>query len=269
MSVSAYLWENHCLQMETAEARNIESLKEHVAKAFGRTLDSPADFDVMSLSIRERTGEYISPTTLKRLFGYVKPATVPRTSTLSVLSRYAGYAGWSDFCRSLGETWQEHAETGGRRIKPVHVISVSAVLACLAAVVALIFGGRAEPEAVREGQTGQEAEAAAGLPDTIRIRNAILEECMDAAMRECEDITSRYGTMDILEYRKYIDSRYSSFVFTDLRDMAEREAAAAFGDGEYAEKTAIDIFSRCRDYCMEKIYRSFPNDEYIEALEKK
>ena len=148
--------------MDTAEARNIESLKEHVAKAFGRTLDSPADFDVMSLSIRERTGEYISPTTLKRLFGYVKPATVPRTSTLSVLSRYAGYAGWSDFCRSLGETWQEHAETGGRRIKPVHVISVSAVLACLAAVVALIFGGRAEPEAVREGQTGQEAEAAAG-----------------------------------------------------------------------------------------------------------
>lgn len=216
MSVSAYLWENHCLQMETAEARNIESLKEHVAKAFGRTLDSPADFDVMSLSIRERTGEYISPTTLKRLFGYVKPATVPRTSTLSVLSRYAGYAGWSDFCRSLGETWQEHAETGGRRIKPVHVISVSAVLACLAAVVALIFGGRAEPEAVREGQTGQEAEAAAGL---------VFADLRDMAEREA---AAAFGDGEYAE-RTAID------IFSRCRDYCMEKIYRSFPNDEYIE----------------------------------
>lgn len=93
-------------------------------------------------------------------------------------------------------------------------------------------------------------------------------KCMEVAMRECADITSRYETMDIVAYRKYIDSRYSSLVFTDLRNMVKKEVAAAFGDSEYADMTANGIFSRCRDYCMEKIYLDFPNDEYIEALNK-
>ena len=104
--------------------------------------------------------------------------------------------------------------------------------------------------------------------DTTRIKEALLMKCMDVTMRGCADITSRYGKMDIVAYRKYIDSRYCSFVFTDLRNMVRKEVAAAFGGSEYADMTANEIFSRCRDYCVEKIYLDFPNDEYIEALNK-
>lgn len=291
--------------METSDTQNIESLKGHVAKAFGRTLDSPSDYDSLSLSIREKTGEYISPTTLKRLFGYVKPATVPRPSTLSVLSRYVGYAGWSDFCQSLevrnpdsasqelepmadltteterpepGSLMQKTAREpamvrmkGGRR-KSVVAISVSAAVICCAVAAILIFGDKSRtgnsmlPGTATQETVSPESGTSKETSDTVRIKEAIQMKCMDVTMRGCADITSRYGKMDIVAYRKYIDSRYCSFVFTDLRNMVRKEVAAAFGGSEYADMTANEIFSRCRDYCVEKIYLDFPNDEYIEAL---
>ena len=91
-------------------------------------------------------------------------------------------------------------------------------------------------------------------------------KCMDVTMRKCDEITSHYKTMDIVEYRRYIDVSYNSFVFTELRNLVKKEVTAAFGGSEYADMTANEIFSRCRDYCVEKIYLDFPNDEYIEAL---
>ena len=291
--------------MGPSDTQNIESLKGHVAKAFGRTLDSPSDYDSLSLSIREKTGEYISPTTLKRLFGYVKPATVPRPSTLSVLSRYVGYAGWSDFCQSLevrnpdsasqelepmadltiqtedSESGFSAQKTGSepakilsndRRRKSVVVLSVSAAVICCAVAAILIFGdksrtgnsmlpGTATPETVSpESGTSKETS------DTVRIKEAIQMKCMEVTMQKCDEITSHYETMDIVEYRRYIDASYNSFVFTELRNLVKKEVTAAFGDSDYADMTANEIFSGCRDYCIEKIYMDFPNDEYIEAL---
>ena len=291
--------------MGPSDTQNIESLKGYVAKAFGRTLDSPSDYDSLSLSIREKTGEYISPTTLKRLFGYVKPATVPRPSTLSVLSRYVGYAGWSDFCQSLevrnpdsasqelepmadltiqtedSESGFSAQKTGSeptkilrndRRRKSVVAISVSAAVICCAVAAILIFGdksrtgnsmlpGTATPETVSpESGTSKETS------DTVRIKEAIQMKCMEVTMQKCDEITSHYETMDIVEYRRYIDASYNSFVFTELRNLVKKEVTAAFGDSDYADMTANEIFSGCRDYCIEKIYMDFPNDEYIEAL---
>lgn len=294
--------------METSDTQNIESLKEHVAKVFGRTLDSPSDYDAMSLSIRERTGEYISPTTLKRLFGYVKPATVPRPSTLSVLSRYAGYAGWSDFCQSLEvrnsdsenpelapaedlttetvgpkpeslmqKTAHEPARVsmnGGRR-KSVVAISVSAAVICCTMATILIFGDKSEtrnsmlPGTATQETVFPESRISKETSDTAHIKETILMKCLEVSMQKCDEITSRYRTMDIVEYRRYIDVSYNSFVFTDLRNLVKKEVAAAFGKCKYADMTTNEIFSRCRDYCMEKIYMDFPNDEYIDALNKK
>ena len=102
--------------MATQNDSEITRLKEAVAGTFGKTLDSPTDFDALALSIQGKTGEYISPTTLKRLFGYVKPATIPRTSTLSVLARYVGKAGWSDF--SALPVHQEPADQPGQSNPP-------------------------------------------------------------------------------------------------------------------------------------------------------
>lgn len=81
-----------------ASMNEIDSLKEAVAGFFGRTLDSPNDFKVLSANIQTATQTLISPTTLERLFGYIDCDVKQRISTLSTLSRYIGYKGWSDFC---------------------------------------------------------------------------------------------------------------------------------------------------------------------------
>lgn len=77
---------------------HIKKLKQEIIATLGRTIDSLTDFDYLSIKIAEKTGDSISVSTLKRLFGYVKGAGTPRPSTLSSLARYAGYSGWSEFC---------------------------------------------------------------------------------------------------------------------------------------------------------------------------
>lgn len=75
----------------------MEKLKEIVIRKLERTLESPADFEYPSEQIQKATGEYLSPTTLKRIFGHIPYDGQPRPATLSILARYAGYSGWQDY----------------------------------------------------------------------------------------------------------------------------------------------------------------------------
>lgn len=75
----------------------IEKLKEDVLQKMGHTLDSPTDFDYLALQIKNVTGEDISSSTLKRFFGYIPTNSSIRKSSLSILTRYLGFAGWSDY----------------------------------------------------------------------------------------------------------------------------------------------------------------------------
>ena len=84
----------------------MEQLKDIVIRRLGRTLESPADFEYLSEHIQKATGEYLSPTTLKRLFGNIPYDGQPRPATLSILARYAGYGGWQDYQA------KQHVESG-------------------------------------------------------------------------------------------------------------------------------------------------------------
>ena len=78
------------------ELKIIENLKKDIKLKLGRSLDSPSDFDYLSMQIEISLHEYISPTTLKRFFNYIQNDVKPRVSTLSLLSRFTGAAGWQD-----------------------------------------------------------------------------------------------------------------------------------------------------------------------------
>ncbi|HWZ22209.1 MAG TPA: hypothetical protein VNW06_06115 [Cytophagaceae bacterium] len=55
------------------------------------------DYDKLSELISEDIKEYISASSLKRIFGKVNYASEPSTSTLSILAKYIGYRDWYDF----------------------------------------------------------------------------------------------------------------------------------------------------------------------------
>jgi hypothetical protein len=52
----------------------------------------------MSEKVFEHTGERVSATTLQRFLGLVKSKSSPFKSTLNILSVYAGFKDWEDFC---------------------------------------------------------------------------------------------------------------------------------------------------------------------------
>lgn len=80
------------------EQEKLESLLKAVAHTFGATPRTPTDFAELATAVLQSTGRTIGLSTLKRLWGYVKDQNGTTYSTLSLLSRYAGYNDWDCFC---------------------------------------------------------------------------------------------------------------------------------------------------------------------------
>jgi len=79
----------------------IDKLKENLQSKIGRELESPADYDILANEVKKVTREFISPTTIKRIFGYIHSDSTPRTSSLGILARYLGFKGWTHFSECM------------------------------------------------------------------------------------------------------------------------------------------------------------------------
>ncbi len=91
----------------------IEKLCKTVEKALDRELRTPKDFSFLADSIFEKMHETVSPTTLKRMWGYLSEPVTPRLSTLDILSQFVGYSSWNDFCMTeMPEMMAEQNEAG-------------------------------------------------------------------------------------------------------------------------------------------------------------
>ena len=72
-------------------------LRHEVERKWGRRLSTTADF----IALSEAMEESVSPSTLKRFWGYVGDRPAPRTSTLDSLARYAGFLDFKAFRENL------------------------------------------------------------------------------------------------------------------------------------------------------------------------
>lgn len=79
------------------ESVEIVELRKKIEESVGRVMHTPADFDFLSGAIWERIREYISPTTLKRTWGYLDGVKNIRFSTLETLARFAGFKSWDNY----------------------------------------------------------------------------------------------------------------------------------------------------------------------------
>ena len=75
-----------------------------VEKHYGRRVATSTDFESLSVFIEHETGELLSASTLKRLWGYVTSRPTPRKDTLDILCRFIGYRDFRVFCDSLKST---------------------------------------------------------------------------------------------------------------------------------------------------------------------
>lgn len=74
-------------------------LKQNVERTAGFKMQKSYNFEQLSSSIWEKTKERLSPTTLKRFWGYLRNEKVEtRQHTLDVLAKYVGYRNYNAFC---------------------------------------------------------------------------------------------------------------------------------------------------------------------------
>ena len=88
--------------MENEQALRIRLLGE-VEQAWGQPIRTPKDFEQLSQAIFERLRTYVSPTTLKRLWGYLPERVQPRQGTLDILASFVGFSDYARFASSVGQ----------------------------------------------------------------------------------------------------------------------------------------------------------------------
>ena len=90
--------------------KDIDGLRKSIEAQVDREMRTPKDFDFLSEKIFEKVHQTVSPTTLKRMWGYLSETATPRLSTLNILSQFIGYDNWDAFCMS--ESTEELEEEG-------------------------------------------------------------------------------------------------------------------------------------------------------------
>ncbi len=91
-------------------APEILALRLDIERDLKRRIKTPYDFEFLAGVVWERLHENISPTTLKRLWGYIDGADTTRRSTLCLLSQFLGYADWEAYLADLATRTEVESE---------------------------------------------------------------------------------------------------------------------------------------------------------------
>ena len=89
--------------MKTQDAA-VTLLLEKIEEQLGRKMMTPKDFDFLAVQVFEKTRQSISVSTLKRVWGYVSSKGSASETTLDLLSNFAGYASFFQFCQQTIES---------------------------------------------------------------------------------------------------------------------------------------------------------------------
>lgn len=87
-----------------------EAFLQALERATGYDISTTKGFSRLSVDIKYRTGQIVSTSTLKRLYGYVGGLGTPRLHTLNTLALFAGYPSFKAFVHATQSN--ESAESG-------------------------------------------------------------------------------------------------------------------------------------------------------------
>ena len=129
----------------------LRKLCEAMEAKVGRKMQTTCDYDFLADCIFQELHQQISPTTLKRIYGYLPGNVTPRVSTLDILARFVGSNHWKHFCEQVTtaiEKDKENKEDSGNtetsaesdKGKPFPVFRIVGSLCALALVCLLAFG---------------------------------------------------------------------------------------------------------------------------------
>lgn len=104
-------------------AQNIKKCKQLVEQKLDRGSSMAwqnQDFEKLSAQIQEETGQVLSLSTLKRIWGKVKYDSRPNVATLDVLAQFVGYEHWRSFENAHADLGQEEEREKQAKPKAAH-----------------------------------------------------------------------------------------------------------------------------------------------------
>ena len=128
----------------------LERLREAIEMAVDRKMKTPKDFDFLAGQIFDKLHENVSPSTLKRIWGYLAVTSAPRISTLDLLAQFVDYEDWDSFCRQDEQPSEPQPSEGqkprnSRRRFAIIWISI-ALVAVIVVTSMLVFSPSPKPE---------------------------------------------------------------------------------------------------------------------------
>lgn len=118
--------------------QHIYRLRESIEVQVDRKMRTPKDFDYLSEQIFAKVHQTVSPTTLKRMWGYLSETATPRLSTLNILSQFVGYDNWDSFCQNESAEEPEREVNGSGEQEPDRMIQASRRRPMIRIAIALI-----------------------------------------------------------------------------------------------------------------------------------
>lgn len=263
--------------------RHIENLKKEVLRKFGRTVEASADFDTLSITIQQSISETVSPSTLKRVFGYVKYDAEPSATTLSILSRYAGYAGWSDFCRNFrhpeadGGTLPSRIRKQKRLILFLAAASIVLSATCIVLFTRLDSALSAYRNAV-SGGTGtviRDTVLPGASPAMLQAETdeakyqKIRSDCIMKVKHMTDSVMAIRNELPLYRYIEKCDSAYFHIAFDYMKPYISRRISEAFPGNDTVRTVRNNaLFIECRDMAM-ILMTHITAEERMQAYEDK
>ena len=263
--------------------RHIENLKKEVLRKFGRTVEAAADFDALSAAIRQSISETLSSSTLKRVFGYVKYDAEPSATTLSILSRYVGYAGWSDFCRNFQLSEADSSTLPSKIRKQKRLILFLAAASIVLTIVCILLSTRlgspmsAYRNAVPRG-TGTVIHdtilpGASPAMTQTEIDEAkyqeIRSECIMRVKHMTDSVMALRNELPLYRYIEKCDSAYFHIAFDYMKPYISRKISETFPDNDTLSTVRNNaLFIECRDMAM-VLMTHITAEERMQAYEDK
>ncbi len=100
----------HPITIMNKNAPEILALRLDIERDLKHLIRTPYDFEFLAGVVWERLHENISPTTLKRLWGYIDGADTTRRTTLCLLSQFLGYPDWEAYLAELAQRTDVESE---------------------------------------------------------------------------------------------------------------------------------------------------------------
>jgi len=82
-------------------------IQEKVEERFGKPIRYAKDCEILSMSIHAFTGEKISCSTVKRLFGLIESDNEPRLYTLDIIAQFLGYLNYDHLLQEFNPNKKE------------------------------------------------------------------------------------------------------------------------------------------------------------------